>query len=79
MRVAIIGGRDFNDYGLLEDTLKSFKDKMSLVVSGAARGADILGERWAINNGIKTLIFPANWEKYGKRAGFIRNEDIIKN
>ena len=79
MRVAIIGGRDFNDYGLLEDTLESFKDEMSLVVSGAACGADLLGERWAINNGIKTLIFPADWTTYGKRAGFIRNEDIIKN
>jgi hypothetical protein len=79
MKIAIIGSRDFNDYGLLEDTLESFKAKMSLVISGAARGADLLGERWAINNGIKTLIFPADWATYGKRAGFIRNEDIIKN
>jgi hypothetical protein len=53
--------------------------KITLVISGAARGADKLGEQWAINNNIKTLIFPADWDKYGKAAGFIRNEDIIKN
>ena len=40
-------------------------------------GAEIICK--LIENNIKTLIFPANWEKYGKRAGFIRNEDIIKN
>jgi hypothetical protein len=51
----------------------------SLLVSGAAKGADSLGEKWAIENQITTLIFPANWKKYGKQAGFIRNVDIIKN
>ena len=79
IKLAIIGGRDFNNYELLENTLESYKAKISLIVSGAARGADSLGERWAIDNNIKTLIFPADWETHGKRAGFIRNEDIIKN
>jgi len=79
MKLAIIGSRTFNDYNLLVSTLEQYKPKITLVVSGAAKGADSLGEKWAIKNNIKTLIFPADWEKYGKRAGFIRNEDIIKN
>lgn len=79
MKLAIIGSRTFNDYNLLVSTLEQYKSKITLVVSGAAKGADSLGEKWAIKNNIKTLIFPADWEKYGKRAGFIRNEDIIKN
>ncbi len=79
MKLAIIGSRTFNNYGLLQETLEQYKSKITLVVSGAAKGADSLSERWAIKNNIKTLIFPADWEKYGKRAGFIRNEDIIKN
>jgi hypothetical protein len=54
-------------------------EKISLVVSGGAKGADKLGENWAKVNDIKTLIFPANWAEFGKSAGFIRNEDIIKN
>lgn len=79
MKIAIIGSRTFDNYDLLQETLKLYKSKITLVVSGAAKGADLLGEKWALENNIKTLIFPANWNKYGKRAGFIRNEDIIKN
>jgi hypothetical protein len=78
-KLAIIGSRSFNDYKLLKEYLEPYREKISLVISGAAKGADIMGETWAKNNNIKTLIFPADWEKYGKRAGFIRNEDIIKN
>ena len=79
MKLAIIGSRTFNDYALLSQTLKPFLPKITLVVSGAAKGADSLGERWAIENKLKTLIFPADWNQYGKRAGFIRNVDIIEN
>jgi hypothetical protein len=79
MRIAIIGSRNFNDYELVVETLAPYKSKITLIVSGAARGADSLGEKWAIDNKIQTLIFPADWNTHGKRAGFIRNEDIIKN
>ena len=79
LRLAIIGSRDFNDYNLVKSTLEKYKDKISIVVSGGANGADSLGERWAIDNGIETLIFPAEWDKYGKRAGYIRNQTIIQN
>jgi len=79
MKLAIIGSRTFNDYNFLVESLKQYKPKITLVVSGAAKGADSLGEKWAIENNIEILIFPADWEKHGKRAGFIRNEDIIKN
>jgi len=79
MKLAIIGSRTFNDYILLQETLKIYLPKITLVVSGAAKGADSLGERWALENNIQTLIFPAEWDKYGKRAGYIRNESIIKS
>ena len=79
MKLAIIGSRTFTKYELLKETLEKYKSKINLVVSGAAQGADSLGEKWALENNIKTLIFPADWNKHGKKAGFIRNEDIIKN
>jgi hypothetical protein len=79
MKTAIIGSRDFNNYELLIETLEPLKQNITQIISGAARGADSLGEQWAKENQIDTLIFPANWGLYGKRAGFIRNEDIIKN
>lgn len=82
MRIAIIGSRGFNDYDKLEKTLNEYldkEDKVSMIVSGGARGADSLGERWAKENGIETLIFLPDWNKHGKSAGYIRNKDIIEN
>lgn len=79
MKVAIIGSRSFNNYALLNETLEPIKPQITQVISGAAKGADSMGEQWASDNQIDTNIFPANWSLYGKRAGFVRNEDIIKN
>lgn len=78
-KLAIIGGRDFKNYSLMTKLLENYKSKITLVVSGAAKGADSLGEKWAIDNNIETLIFPADWDRFGKTAGYIRNEDIIKH
>lgn len=79
MKLAIIGSRGFNDINLLNETLNPLVFQIDLVISGGARGADKMGEEWAERHGIDTLIFPAEWDKYGKLAGFRRNEDIIKN
>ena len=79
MKLAIIGSRNFNDYKLLCKSLEPYKSKITLVVSGGAKGADSLGEQWAKENNIEILIFLPDWNKFGKKAGFIRNEDIIKN
>jgi len=79
LKLAIIGSRSFTNYDLLEKSLEPYKSKISLVISGAAKGADSLGERWALKNNIKTLIFLPDWEQYGKKAGIIRNKDIINN
>lgn len=79
LKLAIIGSRTFDNYELLYKELEKYKERINLVVSGGAKGADYLGEVWARENNIKTLIFYPDWDKFGKRAGFIRNEDIIKN
>ena len=79
MVIGIVGGRDFDDYSLLTTTMNEYVDKVHLIVSGGAKGADSLGERWAKENNKKTLIFKPEWEKYGKSAGFIRNQEIVKN
>lgn len=77
MKLAIIGSRKFNDWELLATSLEPYLKDVDLVISGGANGADKLGEKWATLNGIETLIFLADWEHFGKRAGFIRNVDII--
>lgn len=77
IKLAIIGGRDFNDEQLFYDTLTKFQLKISTVVSGGAKGADMMGELWAISCGIPTEIYLPNWTLHGKAAGFIRNKLII--
>jgi len=81
MKLAVVGSRDFNNYELLKSKLDAIHKKrpITLIVSGGAKGADSLSERWAKENNIETLIFIPDWNKFGKRAGFLRNEDIIKN
>jgi predicted Rossmann fold nucleotide-binding protein DprA/Smf involved in DNA uptake len=79
VRLAIVGGRDFSDYAYMQECLRKYRETHTViqVVSGGARGADSLGERWAVENGIERRIFPADWNRYGKSAGFRRNRDIV--
>lgn len=79
VRLAIVGGRDFSDYPYMQECLRKLQQENTVlqVVSGGARGADSLGERYADENGIPKHIFQAEWDKYGRSAGFRRNRDIV--
>lgn len=79
MKIIIAGGRDFNNYYILEKVLNSFKGFIDEVISGDARGADELGARWATYNNIHVNHFPADWDYYGHAAGFIRNIEMADN
>lgn len=77
MKLAIIGSRDFSNYKLLKAVLdRLIFGEDDIIVSGGADGADKLAERYARENNIKTLILKPDWNKYGRRAGFMRNTDI---
>lgn len=80
-KLIVAGGRDFNDAALLERVLIAMADveladKAVSIVSGMARGADALGYQFAKANGITCYPFAADWYKYGKRAGFVRNAEM---
>lgn len=78
MKVIIAGGRNFEDYDLLcrkADKILSQQHEVE-VVSGAAKGADKLGERYAEERGFPIKRFPADWGTHGKAAGYIRNEEM---
>ncbi len=47
------------------------------LIHGAASGADTLAEHWAVMNGIPVCPYTAEWQKLGKRAGFVRNERML--
>jgi hypothetical protein len=48
------------------------------VISGTAKGADTLGERYAIENDFELLKYPADWEQFGKSAGYKRNQQMAE-
>lgn len=77
-KVIIAGGRDFNDYNILKkycDHILSNKTDIE-IVCGMARGADLLGKRYAEEKKYKLAKFPADWDKFGKSAGYKRNEEM---
>lgn len=82
-RVIVAGGRDFNNYALLRDKLDyALRNKVSegiTIVSGAAKGADILGEKYAKERGYEIDSHPAKWDEFGKSAGYIRNKEMAQN
>lgn len=81
-RVIVAGSRNFNDYKLLRKTLSEYlsdidRDQIE-IISGGAKGADTLGEMFARRNDLKLTRFPADWDTYGKSAGFRRNAEMAK-
>lgn len=83
-RVIIAGTRTFDDYEFLcyhcDYFLSEMRKKRRIViVSGRANGADQMGERYARERGYSLRTYPANWERYGNRAGPIRNELMAQN
>lgn len=83
-RMIIAGSRKFNDYEKMLNALDNLGihlintiDPVE-IVSGHASGADTLGEKFAKAYNYPLKIFPADWNKYGKAAGPIRNEQMAK-
>lgn len=77
MILGIVGSRKFHDYAVLCRVVEQVKGNVSVIVSGGAKGADTLAEKYARENGIELIVYPANWALYGKSAGFRRNESIV--
>ena len=82
-RVIIAGSREMADYEAAKKAIgEAFSEigrsTQVCVVSGHCRGADILGERYAREHGLELEIFPAEWNRYGRRAGFIRNTQMAE-
>ena len=84
VNIIVAGGRDFDDYDLLKSVIDHMTSKLYqthdiVIVSGDARGADTLGKRYAhehYNIGIGLKVMKADWDKYGKSAGYLRNQEM---
>jgi hypothetical protein len=78
----VCGGRDYND----NERVKRVLDKLLIrysgsggltIIQGEALGADTLARQWAEDNTVPTIGFRADWKTYGKRAGYIRNSQML--
>lgn len=82
-KVIIAGSRGFSNYKLLKEKCNEYlrekrKEYNIIIISGGARGADTLGEKYAQDEGFSLEVFLANWNKFGKSAGFRRNEQMAE-
>jgi hypothetical protein len=92
MRILITGSRDWTDTGYLwtrlHRVMEDNPDEQEFTyVHGGARGADMLVEKWVefiqpwaehVDRVITTEVHPAEWRTYGKRAGFVRNREMVE-
>lgn len=83
IRLVVAGCRDYNNYAEAKRHIDSYindikKEHTIIFVSGGCQGADMLGERYARENGFEIERYPAEWDKYGKSAGPIRNRKMAE-
>jgi len=82
-RVAVVGVRDFFKREFIFGILEALTDQLDFakrpfIISGGDRGTDTIAERFAESRSISMMILRADWEAHGRRAGYVRNEDIVK-
>lgn len=80
MKLIIAGTRTFKDYELLKKEVTRFigRHKDVEIISGLAEGADRLGLKYGVEHGFLVLQYPADWNRYGRAAGFMRNNEMAK-
>jgi len=74
-KIGVVGSRSFSDYKTLSSVLTPLTP--FTLISGGAKGADQLAERFADEHKLKKIIHKPDWNKYGLAAGFIRNKLIV--
>jgi hypothetical protein len=87
VRIIIAGGRTFDNYSALSDFCLESLKKIGIdnpcagrvtILSGGAKGADGLGEKFARENKLNLERFPADWKTYGRAAGPVRNKQMLE-
>lgn len=82
-KIVVAGGREFTDFDKLTYVMDKLlinkrTDHKIIIVCGGARGADALGKQYAELRGYDVLLMKADWDKFGKSAGYRRNDDMAK-
>lgn len=75
MKVLVCGSRHYQNYHMILSIIKSLD--IDLLIAGGCRGADTLAVWAARKCGIQYVEYPADWQRFGKSAGPIRNQDML--
>jgi hypothetical protein len=78
MKVIVAGSRTITDYKTVACTIAASNLQIDELISGGAKGVDSLGERYANYHGIPIKQFLADWNLYGKKAGYLRNKQMAE-
>lgn len=80
MKVLVCGGRDFTDFDWAFAELDALDElnEITMIIHGDAKGADTAGKGWAFTHQRPYLSVPAEWNRYGKSAGFKRNAKMLE-
>lgn len=76
-RLLICGSRSWTDEGSIDQQIRLTRKSIEVVIEGEASGVDRIARRVAERYGLPVLAFPADWKKYGRRAGPIRNAQML--
>ncbi len=80
IKLAIVGGRDYTDYEHFKTIVDDYVEEIGMpneIISGGAIGVDTMASLWANEHNITITELKPDWNKFGKRAGILRNTDII--
>ena len=77
MRLLICGDRNWSDRRSIESYLSCYSPELTTVIHGGARGADSIAGEIAENLGMGVEVFPADWHRFGRAAGPVRNRKML--
>lgn len=77
MKILVCGGRNFDDRDAVKMVISNCCPFHFILIAGGAKGADQYAEEYADNRGMDKIIIKPDWDKYGKSAGYRRNEEMI--
>lgn len=81
MKVLVSGGRDLVRGDIIDEELTHIdrNDPIDVIIEGGARGADMYAASWAVQNNVANQRYHADWNKYGKQAGILRNLQMLED
>lgn len=81
MRILVCGGRNYHNRARINRVLSAVEKKHGIeaIIQGSANGADRGAAEWGWDNGKRVCSYPADWQKHGKKAGILRNIEMLEN